>query len=53
MGVGIDYSFQVYVHRRDAGRLLAAVAALCDQGTNETTAVALPDGTSMTLPGLR
>jgi hypothetical protein len=50
--VGIDYSYQVYVHRRDAGRLLTAVAAMCDRSADEWTTVILPDGTSMVLPGL-
>ncbi|GAA1809715.1 hypothetical protein GCM10009682_34210 [Luedemannella flava] len=49
--MGIDYSFDVYVHRRDAGRLLAAVAALCDTSHGERrTTVALPDGTTVDLP---
>jgi hypothetical protein len=49
--VGIDYSFQVYVHRRDAGRLLTVVAALCDRREqDDRTVVALPDGTSVVLP---
>lgn len=51
--MGIDYSFQVYVHRRDAGRLLAGVAALCatESDTDEWTDVVLPDGASMRVPG--
>ncbi|MGC9670686.1 hypothetical protein ACNTMW_29590 [Planosporangium sp. 12N6] len=48
--MGIDYSYQVYVHRRDAGRLLTAVAALCDHHEDRRTTVALPDGTSVVLP---
>jgi hypothetical protein len=50
-GMGIDYSFQVYVHERDAGRLLTAVAALCDRREDRWTTVALTDRTSVTLPG--
>jgi hypothetical protein len=49
--MGIDYSFQVYVHQRDAGRLLTAVAAMCDRSSDEWTTAALPDGTSVVLPG--
>ncbi len=52
--MGIDYGFQIYVHRRDAGRLLTMVAALCERDErderDERTVVALPDGTSMVLP---
>ncbi|GHJ47352.1 hypothetical protein Cs7R123_46940 [Catellatospora sp. TT07R-123] len=48
--MGIDYSFQVYVHRRDVGRLITAVAALCFRRETEWTTVALPDGTSVVLP---
>ncbi|MGW4464811.1 hypothetical protein [Micromonospora sp. NPDC004704] len=49
--MGIDYSFQVYVHRRDAGRLLTEVAGLCDPVEKRRTTLVLPDGTSVALPG--
>ncbi|MEV4810949.1 hypothetical protein [Micromonospora avicenniae] len=48
--MGIDYTFQVYAHQRDARSLLDAVASLSDRCAESTT-VALPDGTSMALPG--
>ncbi len=48
--VGIDYSYDVYLHPRDAGRLLTAVATLCGSDHGATT-VLLPDATSVTLPG--
>ncbi|MFR9780723.1 hypothetical protein ACL02O_32345 [Micromonospora sp. MS34] len=48
--MGIDYSFEVYVHHRDAAGLLTAVAALCERRAQVTTVV-LPGGTSVPLPG--
>ncbi|MET7398063.1 hypothetical protein ABZS66_31685 [Dactylosporangium sp. NPDC005572] len=49
--MGIDYSYRVYVHRRDAGRLLREVAAWCVPGRDEHTDVVLPDGATVRLPG--
>lgn len=49
--MGIDYSFQVYAPRGQAGRLLTAVAALCDPSRDERTTVIAPDGTALVLPG--
>ncbi|GAA4259459.1 hypothetical protein [Dactylosporangium darangshiense] len=49
--MGIDYSFQLYVHRDHVVGFLAAVAALCDPHGDEQTTVIVPDGTVMRLPG--
>jgi hypothetical protein len=49
--MGIDYSYDVYVHRRDSRRFLTAVAALCHPDSTETTTVIVPDGDPVTLPG--
>ncbi|GAA2378548.1 hypothetical protein [Dactylosporangium salmoneum] len=49
--MGIDYSFQLYVHRNHIADLLTAVAALCDPNSDEQPTVIVPDGTLMRLPG--
>lgn len=49
--MGIDYSYQVYVHQRNAGRFLAEVAGLCDSTEGGWTTVVLVDGGSVALPG--
>lgn len=50
--MGIDYSFDVYVHRRAAGRLLTEVAALCDRRVEQArTTVVPPEGPPVVLPG--
>jgi hypothetical protein len=49
--MGIDFDYVFYVHRRDAGRFLTAVAELCDRRTSRSTTVLLPDGTAMIVPG--
>ena len=49
--MGIDFSYEFYVHRRDVRRFLTAVAELCDPQTSRWTNVVLPDGTEVRLPG--
>ncbi|XVU22283.1 hypothetical protein ACQPZJ_34115 [Actinoplanes sp. CA-054009] len=49
--MGIDFSYDLYVHRRDADGFLAEVAKLCDPGLSRLTTILLPSGTSMTMPG--
>jgi hypothetical protein len=49
--VGIDYSYLIYVHRRDAARLLTEVAALCHRGDDGHTTVVLPDAPPVEVPG--
>lgn len=51
--MGIDFSYDFYVHRRDVRRFLTAVAELCDPQESRWTNVVLPDGTSLRLPGTR
>ena len=48
--MGIDYSYDIYVRRRDAGQFLAAVTELCDPRGDEPTTIELPDGTSVEIP---
>jgi hypothetical protein len=48
--MGLDYSYDIYVHRRDAGRLLAAVAQLCDWRYAGRMTIELPDGVSVEMP---
>ncbi|WP_194815800.1 hypothetical protein [Nocardia sp. XZ_19_385] len=42
--MGLDYSYEVYVHRDSARPLLEAVKANCDPSPGRTTTVDLPDG---------
>lgn len=49
--MGIDFDYEFYVHRRDTGRFLAAVAKFCDPHESRWTNVLLPDGESVRLPG--
>jgi hypothetical protein len=49
--MGIDYSYDFYVHPRDSGRFLIAVAQLCHPDSTGTTTVVVPDGEPVTLPG--
>jgi hypothetical protein len=49
--MGIDYSFQLYVHRDHVAGFLATVGALCDPYGDEHTLVIVPGGTVMRLPG--
>jgi hypothetical protein len=49
--MGIDYSFDVYVHQRDTYRFLTQVAALCDRHDGPWTTVVLPNNTSLRMPG--
>ena len=49
--MGIDFSYDFFVRRRDSRRFLTAVAELCDPQEPRWTIVALPDGTSVRLPG--
>ncbi|MET8758406.1 hypothetical protein [Lentzea sp. NPDC004782] len=49
--MGIDFDYEFYVHRRDSGRFLEAVAELCDPQESRWTNVLLPDGGSVRLPG--
>ncbi|WP_143235510.1 hypothetical protein [Paractinoplanes atraurantiacus] len=49
--MGIDFSYEFYVHRRDADVFLAEVAKLCDPELSRLTTILLPSGTSMTMPG--
>lgn len=51
--MGIDFTYDFYVHRQYAGRFLTAVAELCDPQKSRWTNVLLPDGTSVRLPGTR
>lgn len=51
--MGIDFTYDFYVHRQHAGRFLTAVAELCDPQKSRWTNVLLPDGTSVRLPGTR
>ncbi|WP_203836188.1 hypothetical protein [Winogradskya humida] len=47
--MGIDYSYDVYVDGRDAGRFLTLVAALCDV-RDEFTTVVVPEGPAVHFP---
>lgn len=49
--MGIDFSYDFYVHRRDVHRFLTAAAELCDPQESRWTNVVLPDGTSVRMPG--
>lgn len=42
--MGLDYSYEVYVHRDSARPLLEAVKAHCMPNTDTTTTVEFPDG---------
>ncbi|MFI1996905.1 hypothetical protein [Actinoplanes sp. NPDC020271] len=48
--MGIDFDYEIYVHRRDVGRFLTAVSELCDRPTSRSTTMLLPDGTAVSLP---
>lgn len=49
--MGIDYSYDFYVHQRDSGRFLSAVARLCHPDSTGSTTVVVPEGDPVTLPG--
>ncbi|MFF5076954.1 hypothetical protein ACFY36_07870 [Actinoplanes sp. NPDC000266] len=51
MTVGIDFSYEFHVPRRDAGVFLAEVAKLCDPEVETSTAIVLPGGAPMSMPG--
>ncbi|XVV09489.1 hypothetical protein ACQP2X_32160 [Actinoplanes sp. CA-131856] len=49
--MGIDFSYEFFVRRRDAGAFLTEVAKLGDPGAESSTTIVLPDGGSVTMPG--